>query len=60
MLFLYEWKSKHNAAAAARNINAAFGNGSVNERATLHRYAKFETGDKSLTNEKIVADQRVL
>ena len=31
MLFLYEWKSKHNAAAAARNINAAFGNGSVNE-----------------------------
>ena len=37
VLFLYEWKSKHNATAAARNINAAFGNGSVNER-TIRRW----------------------
>ena len=33
VLFLYEWKNKHNAEAAARNVNASFGNGSVNERA---------------------------
>ena len=45
MLFLCEWKSKHNAAAVARNINAAFG--SVNECTIQHWYAKFETGDES-------------
>ena len=32
VLFSYQWKSKHNAAAAAWNINAAIGNSSVNER----------------------------
>ena len=48
---MHEWKSKHNAAAAARNINAAFGNSSVNERTIWHWYAKFETGDENLTNE---------
>ena len=42
VLFLYEWKRQH---------NAAFGNGSVNERTIRHWYAKFETGDESLTNE---------
>ena len=51
VLFLHEWKSKHNAAAAAWNINAAFGNGSVNERTIRRWYAKFETVDESLTNE---------
>ena len=50
-LFLYEWKSKHNAAAAVRNINAAFGNGSVNKCIIRRWYAKFETGDESVTNE---------
>ena len=30
VLFSYEWKSKHNAAAAARNINLVFGNCAVN------------------------------
>ena len=31
VLFLFEWKNKHNAAATVRSINAAFGNGLVNE-----------------------------
>ena len=35
-LFLHEWKSKHNVAAAARNIDVTFGNGFVNER-TIRR-----------------------
>ena len=47
MLFLLQWKSKHNAAAVARNIDAAFGNSSVNECTIQHWYAKFETGDES-------------
>ena len=51
VLFLCERKSKHNAAATARNINAAFGNGSVNEHTIRHWYKKFETGNESLTNE---------
>ena len=51
MLFLYELKSKHNAAAAAQNINAVFGNSSVNELIIRRWYAKFETRDESLTNE---------
>ena len=46
--FLYEWESKHNTAAAARNIIATFGNGSVNEHTIRNWYAKFETGDESL------------
>ena len=51
VLFLHEWKSKHNAAAAAQNIYAAFGNGSVNECTIRRWYAKFETVDESLTDE---------
>ena len=66
VLFLYEWKNKHNAAAAARNINAAFGNGSVNECTILCWYEKLgvkvcmkyspvfnvlmKTGDESRSN----------
>ncbi|GFT13705.1 hypothetical protein TNCV_3831731 [Trichonephila clavipes] len=30
-VFLYEWKSDHNATAVSRNINAAFGDGSINK-----------------------------
>ena len=51
MLFLYAWKSKHNIAADAQNINAAFGSGSVNESTIQCGHAKFENGDDSLTNE---------
>ena len=65
MLFLYEWKSKYNVAAAAQTINVAFRNGSVNERTIRCWYAKFETGDENLTNNnrsrpEIVVDNEVL
>ena len=50
VLLLYEWKGKHNAAAAAQNVNAAFGDNSVNEHTIRHWYSKFETGVESLTN----------
>ena len=49
VLFLYEWKS--NASATGRNINAAFRSDSVNEHTIQCWYAKFETGDASLTME---------
>ena len=51
VLFLYDWKSKRDAAAAARNINAAFRNGFVNEHTIWRWYAKFETGDEKHQNE---------
>ena len=65
VLFLYEWKSKHNFAATTRNINTAFGNNSIDEHTTQHCYAKFKAGEKSLTNEdrgrpETVVDNEVL
>ena len=65
MLFLFEWKSNYNAAAAALNIKTAFGNGFVNEHTIRRWYAKFETGDESLTHEdrgrsETVVDNEVL
>ena len=56
---------KDNAVAAARNINAAYGNDSVNEHTIWHWYAKFENGDDSLINEdrgrpETAADNEVL
>ncbi|PRD29841.1 UNVERIFIED_CONTAM: hypothetical protein NCL1_28161 [Trichonephila clavipes] len=38
-------KSDQNATAAARNINAAFVDDSVNDRTIRRWYAKFESGD---------------
>jgi len=34
ILYLYEFKLGHTAADATRNINTAFGKGTVNERTT--------------------------
>ncbi|GFX35168.1 hypothetical protein TNCV_2331081 [Trichonephila clavipes] len=51
VLFLYKWKNNHNAATAARNIDAEFGDYLVNEHSIRYWYAKFESGDKSLTKE---------
>ncbi|GFU37686.1 hypothetical protein TNCV_2480741 [Trichonephila clavipes] len=50
---------------AARTINAAFEDGSVNERAIRYWYAKFESDDESLTNKdrdraETVVDNEVL
>ena len=60
VLFLYEWKSNHNAAAAAQNFNAAFISGYVNERTILNGYIKFETGDESLRNKDRGRPERVV
>ena len=51
VLFLYEWKSNYNVAAASRNISATFVNGFLNERTIRRWYIKFETGDEGLINE---------
>ncbi|GFX91140.1 hypothetical protein TNCV_4857291 [Trichonephila clavipes] len=44
---LCAWKSDHKAATAAGNINAAFGDGSVNKCTIRRWYAKFESNDES-------------
>lgn len=51
VLYLYEWKSGHNAAAAARNINAAFGEDFAKERTIRHWFERFRSGDESLEDE---------
>ncbi|GFY49581.1 HTH_48 domain-containing protein [Trichonephila inaurata madagascariensis] len=51
-LFLYQWKGDHNAATTVWNINTSFGSSSVNEHIILRWYAKFESGDESLSNEE--------
>ncbi|GFW98798.1 hypothetical protein TNCV_2837591 [Trichonephila clavipes] len=43
-------RKNHNAAAAAQNINAAYGDCSANELTIQHWYA-FKSGDESLTND---------
>ncbi|KAE9412079.1 hypothetical protein Angca_003844, partial [Angiostrongylus cantonensis] len=46
VVFLYQWQSGHNAAAGARNVNTAYGDGFVNELTIRHWYTKFECGDE--------------
>jgi histone-lysine N-methyltransferase SETMAR len=52
VIFLYEFKLGHNAAEAARNINAAFGNETASERTIRYWFEKFRAGDTSLENEE--------
>ncbi|GFY58982.1 hypothetical protein TNIN_40501 [Trichonephila inaurata madagascariensis] len=47
VLFLYEWKGNHNAAAAVRNTNAALENCSTFESGTHILYL---SDDESLNN----------
>ncbi|GFR30364.1 tyrosine 3-monooxygenase [Trichonephila clavata] len=51
VLLFYEGKIDHNTAAAARNINASSGDGSINKRTIRLWYTKLESGGESLTNE---------
>lgn len=51
ILFLYEFKLGHSAAAASRNIISVFGEGSVSERTIRWWFGKFRSGDLSLQNE---------
>ena len=48
---LYEFKLQHNASEATRNINFAWGDGSVTERTTQRYYQKFRSGNFTLENE---------
>ncbi|VDO40756.1 unnamed protein product [Heligmosomoides polygyrus] len=50
-LYFYDWKSKLNAAAAARNINAAFGENFANERTVRHLFQRLRSGDEGLEDE---------
>ncbi|GFR33645.1 hypothetical protein TNCT_557561, partial [Trichonephila clavata] len=65
IIIIYKWKRGHNAAAAARNINAAIGDGTVNDRTIRHWYPKYGSGDEILTNKdwgrpETVANNEVL
>ncbi|XP_072757483.1 histone-lysine N-methyltransferase SETMAR-like [Anoplolepis gracilipes] len=51
VIFLYEYKLGNSAAKAARNINQAFGENTVNDRKVQRWFEKFRTGDFSLQNE---------
>ena len=50
VIFLYEYKLGNSAAKAARNINQAFGENTVNDRKVQRWFEKFRTGDFSLQN----------
>ncbi|KZC06802.1 Histone-lysine N-methyltransferase SETMAR [Dufourea novaeangliae] len=47
-ILLYEYKLGRKAAETARNINQAFGQGTVTERTAQHWFQKFRNGDESL------------
>ena len=51
--FLYVRKSKHHAAEAARNINAALGNDSGNELTIRRWYTKFEISVEKFHKRKL-------
>jgi transposase len=50
IIYLYEFKLGHIAAEATRNINTAFGKGTVSERTTRRWFEKFCSGDTNLDN----------
>ncbi|XP_025154763.1 histone-lysine N-methyltransferase SETMAR-like [Harpegnathos saltator] len=50
IIFLYEYKLDHSAAEATRNINTAFGEGSVSDRTIRRWFEKFRSGDTNLDN----------
>ncbi|XP_017796825.1 PREDICTED: histone-lysine N-methyltransferase SETMAR-like [Habropoda laboriosa] len=51
-IFLYELKRGRKAAETARNINEAFNQDTVNERAVQRWFARFRNGDESLKDEE--------
>ncbi|CAK9833778.1 Histone-lysine N-methyltransferase SETMAR [Anthophora retusa] len=51
VIFLYEYKLGHKAAAATRNINSAFGEYTINERTVQHWFKKIRSGDENLEDE---------
>ncbi|CAK9798972.1 Histone-lysine N-methyltransferase SETMAR [Anthophora plagiata] len=51
-IFLYEFKRGRKAAETSRNINEAFDQDTVNERAVQRWFARFRNGDGSLEDEE--------
>lgn len=51
VIFEYEFRRGTNAAETARNINAAFGEGSTNERTVRFWFKRFRDGNFDLKNE---------
>ncbi|VDP42424.1 unnamed protein product [Heligmosomoides polygyrus] len=52
VFYLCEWKSGHNVAAAARDINAALGEHFVKERAIRPYFERYRSGDEGLEGEE--------
>ncbi|XP_025159766.1 histone-lysine N-methyltransferase SETMAR-like [Harpegnathos saltator] len=50
IIFLYEYKLGHSAAKVTRNINTAFGEGSVSDQTIKRWFVKFRSGDTNLDN----------
>lgn len=48
VILLHEFKLKHNAVEATRNINDAWGEGTASKRTTRRWFAKFRNGDTTL------------
>ncbi|CAH2089379.1 unnamed protein product [Euphydryas editha] len=51
VIFEYEFRRGTNAAETARNINVAFGEGTVNERTVRFWFKRFRDGNFDLKNE---------
>lgn len=48
---LYEFKLRHKASVATKNINLAWGDGSVSESSTERYFKKFKSGNISMEND---------
>lgn len=48
LIFLYEYKLKHNAAQATKNINSAFKKDTANDRNVCRWFTKFHPGNFNL------------
>lgn len=51
IIYSYEFKLGHTASEAAKNINAAFGEGIASDRTIRRWFEKFRSGDTNLENE---------
>ena len=59
-IFLFKFKLSHKAVKTTRNINSAFGSGTVNEHTAQWWFKKFCKGDESLDAKGILAGHQKL